>query len=70
MLLTFTAPSSSMSVLIVCSSSGLNSLYQRYCQVTRRIVAATVSLVFFCFSNTLKIPVRALGLKRWERHAR
>ncbi len=49
---------------------GENSLYQRYCHVTSRMVAATVSRVFLFFSNTRKMPVRAFGLKRWERQAR
>lgn len=45
MLRTLTAPSFSIRVLMTCSSSGENSEYQRYCHVTSRIVAPTVSLV-------------------------
>jgi hypothetical protein len=44
-LLTFKAPSSSISVRMVYSSSGLNSEYHLYCHVTRRMTLATVSRV-------------------------
>ncbi len=69
-LLTFTAPSSSINVRIVNSNSGLNSEYHLYCHVTSLMTEATVSLVFFSFSKSARIPVRALGEKRIERHAR
>lgn len=71
MLLILTAPSSSISMRTVCSSSGENSLYHLYCHVTSLMVAATVSRVLpLVFSNTLRMPASALGLKRWARQAR
>lgn len=70
MLRTLTAPSSSISVRIVCNSCGLNSLYHRYCHVTSLMTDAIVSRVTLFFSNTRSTPASALGLNRSVRHAR